>query len=158
VWQAAFFRRMQRIRGMRGAGPRGNRGKQQFQFLFGTSFQAGAMASAPFSSVFPDCRRRKAGSAQSFLFVSVKLYISFRIKKSSDAAFQGLTHSALALKGRFRLGLLCFLQRLTQTIMPPESQKHSHKCLSAAQPTCNPQYLLSGDNFHIKMFQTRFPY
>jgi len=67
---------------MRGAGPLENLGKQPFSSLIVVSFrveaetlfQAGAMASAPFSPVFPDCRRRKASSAQSYLFVPARLY------------------------------------------------------------------------------------
>ena len=72
---------------MRGAGPLENLGKQPLQAFVAalfegsfrveavkTPFQAGAMASAPFSSVFPDCRRRKASSAQSCLFVPARLY------------------------------------------------------------------------------------
>jgi hypothetical protein len=50
--------------------------------------------------------------------MSVWIYSERLLKKGFDPPFYGLTHSAFARKGRFRFGLLCFLQRLTQTIMP----------------------------------------
>ena len=68
---------------MRGAGLLENRGKQLFQFLFDASFQVaavetffqvGAMASASFFPVFPDCRRSQVSVVQSFLFVPARLY------------------------------------------------------------------------------------
>jgi hypothetical protein len=66
--------------------------------------------------------------AAPFLFVSVKKDILVPIKKSIDAQFYGRTHSALARKGRFFLGLLCFSHRLTQTIMPFSiSKTHPHR-------------------------------
>ena len=83
---------------MRGVGLLENLGKQMFSSLIVASFQveietlfqAGAMASASFFSVFLDCRRSQASSVQAFLFVSIKGIFRLALKKALMQLFKVL--------------------------------------------------------------------